>query len=58
MALHPFDSVKTQLCKSEPSLMRTHRSNCPYQTRRRLGGRHPLCGMGVVSLIDVTLMPA
>ena len=25
---------------------------------RRLGGRHPLCGMGVTSLILVTVSPA
>src|SRR4051812_3012419 len=28
------------------------------QTRRRLGGRHPLWGMGVTSRISVTLKPA
>jgi hypothetical protein len=28
------------------------------QTRRRFGGLHPLCGIGVVSLIEVTRMPA
>src|SRR4051794_19897145 len=27
------------------------------QTRRRLGGRHPLCGMGVTSRMSVTLRP-
>src|SRR5690606_25720687 len=27
------------------------------QTRRRLGGRQPLCGMGVTSRISVTFMP-
>lgn len=27
-------------------------------TRRRLGGRHPLCGTGVVSLIAVIVNPA
>ena len=26
-------------------------------TRRRFGGRHPLCGMGVTSLIDVMVKP-
>ena len=26
-------------------------------TRRRLRGRHPLCGIGVTSLIDLTLRP-
>src|SRR5262249_42922113 len=30
----------------------------PLQTRRRLGGRHPLCGIGVTSRISVTLKPA
>src|SRR5579884_347513 len=29
-----------------------------HQTRRRLGGRHPLCGMGVTSLISVISKPA
>jgi hypothetical protein len=29
-----------------------------YQTRRRLGGRQPLCGMGVTSRMSVTLKPA
>src|SRR5450432_1898829 len=29
----------------------------PYQTRRRLGGRQPLCGMGVRSRISVILKP-
>src|SRR4029079_2567959 len=28
------------------------------QTRLRFGGLHPLCGIGVVSRIDVTRMPA
>src|SRR5262245_27974722 len=28
------------------------------QTRRRLGGRQPLCGMGVTSSIVFTIMPA
>src|SRR5512135_1464717 len=28
------------------------------QTRRRFGGRHPLCGTGVTSRIRVTLKPA
>jgi hypothetical protein len=28
------------------------------QTRRRLGGRHPLCGIGVTSLIEMTPRPA
>src|SRR5689334_24501746 len=28
------------------------------QTLRRLGGRQPLCGMGVTSLIPTTSMPA
>ena len=28
------------------------------QTRRRLGGRHPLCGMGVTSVIALTSRPA
>src|SRR3954452_15099389 len=27
------------------------------QTRRRLGGRQPLCGMGVVSVIETTITP-
>ena len=27
---------------------------CPAQTRRRLGGRQPLCGIGVTSRIEVT----
>src|SRR5271168_120063 len=27
------------------------------QTRRRFGGRHPLCGIGVTSLIETTLSP-
>ena len=30
---------------------------CSY-TLRRFGGRHPLCGIGVVSLIDRTSIPA
>ena len=29
-----------------------------YYTRRRFGGRHPLCGTGVTSLIAVTSRPA
>src|SRR6185436_598412 len=29
----------------------------PRQTRRRLGGRQPLCGMGVTSLIDLMSRP-
>src|SRR5208282_6151144 len=32
--------------------------SCPAQTLRRLGGRHPLCGIGVTSRIDCTLSPA
>src|SRR5580658_5821346 len=28
------------------------------QTRRRFGGRHPLCGIGVTSLIEMTPSPA
>ena len=28
-----------------------------YQTRRRFGGRQPLCGIGVTSRIDLTSMP-
>ena len=27
-------------------------------TLRRFGGRHPLCGIGVVSLMERTSMPA
>src|SRR4051794_13242320 len=27
------------------------------QTRRRFGGRHPLCGIGVTSRIDLTSRP-
>ena len=30
----------------------------PFYTRLRLGGRHPLCGSGVTSMISVTLIPA
>src|SRR5699024_8773972 len=30
----------------------------PFYTRRRFGGRHPLCGTGVVSLIAVISKPA
>src|SRR5574339_213394 len=33
-------------------------SSITRQTLRRLGGRHPLCVMGVTSLIDLTSMPA
>src|SRR6187455_1721550 len=29
----------------------------PGYTRRRLGGRHPLCGIGVTSRIDFTSRP-
>src|SRR5204863_238231 len=29
----------------------------PDQTRRRFGGRHPLCGIGVTSLIKVISKP-
>src|SRR6185503_13880131 len=29
----------------------------PPQTRRRFGGRHPLCGIGVTSLIDLISSP-
>src|SRR6476661_10483706 len=29
----------------------------PGYTRRRLGGRHPLCGIGVTSRIDLTSSP-
>src|SRR5512146_456421 len=29
----------------------------PLQTRRRFGGRQPLCGMGVTSLIDLMSRP-
>ncbi len=32
------------------------RMNRPY-TRRRLGGRQPLCGTGVISAMERTLMP-
>ena len=36
----------------------SHNSNSPFnQTRRRLGGRQPLCGMGVTSRIIVTSRP-
>ena len=28
-----------------------------FHTRRRLGGRHPLCGIAVTSRIDVTVKP-
>ena len=36
----------------------SHNSNSPFnQTRRRLGGRQPLCGMGVTSRIMVTSRP-
>ena len=28
-----------------------------HQTRRRFGGRHPLCGIGVTSLIEITPSP-
>src|SRR5687767_9023349 len=31
--------------------------SCPY-TRRRLGARQPLCGIGVTSVMLVTLKPA
>src|SRR5215472_19126524 len=34
------------------------RSQSPTQTRRFLGGRHPLCGIGVTSLMARTSMPA
>src|SRR5882762_8429122 len=33
-------------------------TNDNVHTRRRLGGRQPLCGMGVTSSIVLTLMPA
>src|SRR5437588_135539 len=29
-----------------------------HYTRRRLGGRQPLCGIGVTSIIEVTARPA
>src|SRR6266851_10267515 len=32
-------------------------SHHPNYTRRRLGGRHPLCGIGVRSLIAFTSIP-
>src|SRR2546423_15160502 len=32
--------------------------NSDHYTRRRFGGRQPLCGMGVTSRMVVTLMPA
>src|SRR3954471_15720376 len=38
--------------------MRATRSRENRQTRRRLRGRHPLCGIGVTSRIEVTVKPA
>src|SRR6185295_19161789 len=35
-----------------------HRSSPHNQTLRRFGGRHPLCGIGVVSRIATTRIPA
>src|SRR5437773_2498315 len=35
-----------------------YRATSTPQTRRRLGGRQPLCGMGVTSLIRFTVNPA
>ena len=35
----------------------SHGSSAP-QTRRRFGGRQPLCGIGVTSRMSVTRMPA
>ena len=37
---------------------KNQRSRSQGQTLRRFGGRHPLCGMGVTSRIEFTLIPA
>src|SRR5271170_7835259 len=43
---------------SNPGPMRWPRAPAGGQTRRRLRGRQPLCGIGVTSRIEVTLKPA
>jgi len=50
--LRPFDKTK-QDCLSNPKSKIQNR-----QTRLRFGGRHPLCGIGVVSRIEFTRIPA
>src|SRR5208337_2974044 len=54
-----YSSLVTRHCSSVTrhlSLV-TGLGHCPH-TRRRLGGLHPLCGMGVTSLIFRTSNPA
>src|SRR5918999_2355669 len=40
------------------NLLEPRTSLLPTYTRRRFGGRHPLCGIGVTSRIDLTCRPA
>jgi hypothetical protein len=43
--------------QNRPALSPAH-GRCPQaQTRRRFGGRHPLCGIGVTSRIEVIRKP-
>ena len=51
-ALHPFDKIKNSVISNSRPVIKTN------QTLRRFGGRQPLCGIGVVSRIAVTRIPA
>ncbi len=46
-------------CCATPPLSTPEATRCPFPyTLRLLGGRTPLCGIGVMSAIDVTVRPA
>src|SRR5437879_3636315 len=51
-------SVSCQLLFSLPKTIEIFSVRHKYQTRRRLGGRQPLCGIGVTSRINTMWSPA
>src|SRR5207244_1332195 len=57
--LHPLAAAQAadRSNVSSHSISRNHESRIANQTRRRLVGRQPLCGIGVTSRIDFTSMP-
>src|SRR5579871_3139338 len=61
-AFEIFRRAENRLAKSAAdanswSFISCHDAKSPDYTRRRLGGRHPLCGIGVTSLMTVISRP-
>src|SRR5690606_41912259 len=55
----PTPNLATGNAPRQPALDLCQRTSArSAKTRRRLGGRQPLCGMGVVSVIETTCRPA